>query len=118
MPAEQNRTDIDVLMRDVARHDTTIDKLTEVSSKIAQLLAVQGTRLDQQDERFRSTDTRNDRDLDRLKQDFEHELAELEDVNKDNSKRISAIEKRMWIAMGAIFFVAFVVKEFGGLILK
>ena len=45
--AKSNKTELDHIVRVVEKLDTAIDKLTDVSSDIKQILAVHESRLDQ-----------------------------------------------------------------------
>lgn len=113
----------------VDRMDVTIEKLTEVSSTVSQLLAVQGNRLESQeklmghmqqmlDKRKDETD-KNTRDIYEKIQESENNIYEeievsnekilmevknlgqkFEEHNKVTNERITKIEKWMWTALG------------------
>lgn len=113
----------------VDRMDVTIEKLTEVSSTVSQLLAVQGNRIESQeklmghmqqmlDKRKDETD-KNTRDIYEKIQESENNIYEeievsnekilmevknlgqkFEEHNKTTNERITKIEKWMWTALG------------------
>jgi mevalonate kinase len=113
----------------VDRMDVTIEKLTEVSSTVSQLLAVQGNRLESQeklmghmqsmlDKRKDETD-KNTKDIYEKIQETENNIYEeievsnekillevknlaqkFDDHNKVTNDRITKIEKWMWTAIG------------------
>lgn len=147
-------TDLELLNRDVSnlksemaqvsvlveRIDTTIEKLTEVSTSISQLLAVQGSRLDQQeksstqlslliekrrDEVSESVQILHNR-INNNEKEFREELAkmnanilaELKKISEDNksqytkvTEKISGLEKWMWIVMGGSAVVGFILSR-------
>jgi DNA anti-recombination protein RmuC len=120
----------------VDRLDLTIEKLTEVSTNVSQLLAVQGSRLDQQerssnqlslliekrkDEVSESVDILhkriNDTEKD-LKSELEksntnilNEIKAIREESKANhaalNKKISDMEKWMWLVTGGAVVVGF-----------
>ena len=113
----------------VDRMDVTIEKLTEVSSTVSQLLAVQGNRLESQeklmgqlqlmlDKRKDETD-KNTKDIYEKIQETENNIYEeievsnekilmevknltqkFDEHNKSTHERITKIEKWMWTAIG------------------
>lgn len=115
----------------VDRIDVTIEKLTEVSSTVSKLLAVQGSRLESQeklmDQLQQMLDKRKDesdnhtKDIYKKIQETENNIYDeievsnekvlsevksltqkFEDHNKVIHERISKIEKWMWTAIGVI----------------
>lgn len=113
----------------IDRMDVTIEKLTEVSSTVSQLLAVQGNRLESQEKltgqfqqmlekRKEETDKNTKEIYDKIQEtenniyeeievsnekilvEVKNLAAKLEEHNKSTNERISKIEKWMWTAIG------------------
>lgn len=143
---------ISILQQDMAqvgalveRLDVTIEKLTEVSSRVSELLAVQGTRLENQEKisehiqdliekRRVETDT-NIKDVylrvEKVEKDLYNEiessqnkvLAEIKDMRAESTaqhneltKKVNRLEKWMWTFIGGLSVVVFVI-EIGSKIL-
>lgn len=124
----------------VDRLDVTIEKLTEVSTNVSQLLAVQGSRLDQQerssnqlslliekrkDEVSESIEVLHKR-INTTEKDFKQELEKLNEkilvemkaIREDNSlqykslnEKITKLEKWMWIVTGGAAVVGFLLSK-------
>ena len=124
----------------VDRLDVTIEKLTEVSTNVSQLLAVQGSRLDQQerssnqlslliekrkDEVSESIEILHKR-INTTERDFKQELEKLNEkileemkaIREDNleqhkalNEKISKLEKWMWIVTGGAAVVGFLLSK-------
>lgn len=124
----------------VDRLDVTIEKLTEVSSNVSQLLAVQGSRLDQQerssnqlslllekrkDEFSESVEILHKR-INTTEKDFKQELEklnekileEMKSIREDNleqhkalNEKISKLERWMWIVTGGAAVVGFLLSK-------
>lgn len=124
----------------VDRLDVTIEKLTEVSTNVSQLLAVQGSRLDQQerssnqlslliekrkDEVSESIEILHKR-INTTEKDFKQELEKLNEkileemkaIREDNleqhkalNEKISKLEKWMWIVTGGAAVVGFLLSK-------
>lgn len=120
----------------VDRLDITIEKLTEVSTNVSQLLAVQGSRLDQQersssqlslliekrkDEVSESIENLHKR-INNTEKDFKAELEKLNEkilqemkaIREDNleqhkalNEKISKLEKWIWYVTGGAMVVGF-----------
>lgn len=128
---------IDVL---VGRLDTTIAKLTEVSTNVSQLLAVQATKIDfYEKENYKLQDMIEQRKADsekdfelltlnmrKLEKEFQTDLKKsetsicnkigkleetiLEHITKQNS-RIDKLERMIWIAFGGGGVIAFILSK-------
>lgn len=124
----------------VDRLDVTIEKLTEVSTNVSQLLAVQGSRLDQQersssqlslliekrkDEVSESIEILHKR-INTTEKDFKQELEKLNEkilgeikaIREDNleqhkalNEKISKLEKWVWYVTGGAAVVGFLVSK-------
>lgn len=106
----------------VDRLDVTIEKLTEVSSTVSQLLAVQGSRLDFQ-EKFaakledlvekRRVETENMiKDLHKKIDDGQKASTEQHSaINKDIIDRIGKIEKFVWTSLGGGVVIGFILSR-------
>lgn len=123
----------------VDRLDVTIEKLTEVSTRVSELLAVQGTRLLNQEKvseqiqtlietRRVETDT-NIKDVyirvERVEKDLyndieasqEKVLTEIKEMRAESTKqhnelkgKVNRLEKWMWTCIGAIVVISFVIQ--------
>jgi len=132
----QLKTDMAQVNTLVDRLDLTIEKLTEVSTTVSQLLAVQGSRLEQQekssaqfsmllekrrDEAMENADMLHKR-ITSAEKDFKQEieklnnkiLDEMKAMREDNSrqqaemiKKITDLEKWVWIVSGGAAVVGF-----------
>lgn len=113
----------------VERLDVAIVKLTEVSSSVTQLLAVQGSRLDQQKEtntQMSSLIEKRKEELEKTKKDFKEEMEKLNNKiihemqlmreefkgqHNTLSKKISDMEKWRWIVTGGALVVGFLLSK-------
>ena len=132
----QLKTDMAQVNTLVDRLDLTIEKLTEVSTTVSQLLAVQGSRLEQQekssaqfsmllekrrDEAMENADMLHKR-ITSAEKDFKQEieklnnkiLDEMKAMREDNArqqaemiKKITDLEKWVWIVSGGAAVVGF-----------
>jgi hypothetical protein len=123
----------------VDRLDITIEKLTEVSTRVSELLAVQGTRLLNQEKvseqiqeliekRRVETDT-NIKDVyirvERVEKDLYNEievaqgkvLTEIKEMRAESTKqhnelkgKVNRLEKWMWTCIGAIVVISFAIQ--------
>jgi len=120
----------------VDRLDITIEKLTEVSTNVSHLLTIQGSRLEYQEknhdrlqllieERWRETGD----SLDKLEKKIEKveeeaqaaisdteetiisKLGSLETLVRDQSTKITKIEQYLWIGMGVIAVILYVLDK-------
>jgi len=93
------------------RIDATLVKLTEVSSSIEKIVAVQETRLNAQDEADKTLNEGqrliHDR-IDRLKEEMKTKLDAIE-------SKLNEIEKWRWLVIGGIALFMFVVSNSGNL---
>lgn len=113
----------------VERLDVAIVKLTEVSSSVTQLLAVQGSRLDQQKEtnnQMSGLIEKRKEELEKTKKDFKEEMEKLNNKiihemqlmreefkgqHNTLSKKISDMEKWRWIVTGGALVVGFLLSK-------
>lgn len=124
----------------VDRLDVTIEKLTEVSSTVSQLLAVQGNRLEFQEKvqeklqelvEKRRQETENyvkdlytkidtvERELESdMEQNKDKVLAKIEQLrsegheqHKEMEKRLSRLEKWMWTVVGGGVVIGFIISR-------
>ncbi len=124
----------------VDRLDITIEKLTEVSSSVSQLLAVQGSRLDQQEKssnqlslllekrkdefsesveilhkRINTTEKDFKAELEKSNEKILGEMKAIREESKSNyaalNKKISDMEKWMWIVTGGALVVGFLLSK-------
>lgn len=137
---------ISILQQDMAqvgtlveRLDVTIEKLTEVSSRVSELLAVQGTRLENQEKvseqiqtliekRRVETDSnikdvyirveRVEKDLyDEIEASQEKVLREIKEMRAESTTqhnelkgKVNRLEKWMWTCIGAVVVISFVIQ--------
>ena len=123
----------------VDRLDVTIEKLTEVSTRVSELLAVQGTRLENQEKisehiqdliekRRVETDTnikdvylrveKVEKDLyDEIEQSQNKVLAEIKEMRKESNAqheelkgKVNRLEKWMWTVLGGVGVVVFILE--------
>jgi methyl-accepting chemotaxis protein len=134
------KTDMAQVNTLVDRLDVTIEKLTEVSTTVSQLLAVQGSRLEQQEksatqlslllEKRRDEASENYEMLHKRitssERDFKHEIEKLNDkildemkaMRDDNAKqqqamikKITDLEKWVWVVSGGAAVVGFLISH-------
>ena len=123
----------------VDRLDVTIEKLTEVSTRVSELLAVQGTRLLNQEkvseqiqeliEKRRVETDSNIKDVyirvERVEKDLYNEievaqgkvLTEIKEMRAESTKqhnelkgKVNRLEKWMWTCIGAIVVISFAIQ--------
>ena len=123
----------------VDRLDVTIEKLTEVSTRVSELLAVQGTRLENQEKvseqiqaliekRRIETDTnikdvylrveKVEKDLyDEIEASQEKVLKEIKEMRAESTQqhnelkgKVNRLEKWMWTVIGGIAVVSFLIQ--------
>lgn len=124
----------------VDRLDVTISKLTEVSTSVSQLLAVQGNRLDQQEKssnqisyllekrkdemiesyeilhkRITNTEREHKAEVEKLETKILDEIKAIREENKDMhaalNKKIVELEKWMWVVTGGAAVVGFLLSK-------
>lgn len=123
----------------VERLDVTIEKLTEVSTRVSELLAVQGTRLENQEKvseqiqaliekRRVETDTnikdvylrveKVEKDLyDEIEASQEKVLTEIKEMRAESTQqhnelkgKVNRLEKWMWTCIGAVVVISFAIQ--------
>lgn len=137
----QMKTDLAVLRNDIDnieglfdRLDTTIEKLTEVSSAVNKILAVHESRLDTHEEKDREMSRMiNEQDkrwtemYEKFSIKIEKSLNEIKEFQTDHhdavsekiqnvSNRVDKIEQYRYILFGAIVAISIFSKEIGSLI--
>ena len=100
--AKSNKTELDHIVRVVEKLDTAIDKLTDVSSDIKQILAVHESRLDQtetiMERHFTQMDAVHNR-VSNLRDD-------MNNAQKELLEKIGDINKWRWQVMGGAMAIA------------
>ena len=123
----------------VDRLDVTIEKLTEVSTRVSELLAVQGTRLENQEkvseqiqtliEKRRVETDANIKDVyirvERVEKDLYNDieasqamvLTEIKEMRAESTTqhnelkgKVNRLEKWMWTCIGAIVVISFIIQ--------
>lgn len=99
----------------VERLDVAIEKLTEVSANISQLLAVQGSRLEYQQKFLEDLAEANDLRHKEFDRKLEVKLTELDNdignVKTKLNERIQAVEKWMWLVSGGAAVIGFLISK-------
>ena len=100
------------------RLERVVDKLSENSSKMGQLLAVHNEKLDKQDridavlfEKIESVHREVNRRSDEIKKGCERDIRKVDD-------RLRHMEKKMWSIFGALSIISFIVSPVGQSVLK
>ena len=100
--AKSNKTELDHIIKVVEKLDTAIDKLTDVSSDIKQILAVHESRLDQtetiMERHFTQMDAVHNR-VSNLRDD-------MNNAQKELLEKIGEINKWRWQVMGGAMAIA------------
>ena len=100
--AKSNKTELDHIIKVVEKLDTAIDKLTDVSSDIKQILAVHESRLDQtetiMERHFTQMDAVHNR-VSNLRDD-------MNNAQKELLEKIGDINKWRWQVMGGAMAIA------------
>ena len=100
--AKSNKTELDHIVKVVEKLDTAIDKLTDVSSDIKQILAVHESRLDQtetiMERHFTQMDAVHNR-VSNLRDD-------MNTAQKELLEKIGEINKWRWQVMGGAMAIA------------
>ena len=100
------------------RLEKVVDKLSDNSTKMGELLAVHNEKLDKQDridavlfEKVESLHREGNRRSDEIKKGCERDIRKVED-------RLQVMEKKMWSIFGALSIISFLVSPVGQTILK
>ena len=100
------------------RLERVVDKLSENSSKMGELLAVHNEKLDKQDridavlfEKIESVHREVNRRSDEIKKGCERDIRKVDD-------RLRIMEKKMWSIFGALSIISFVVSPIGQRMIK
>ena len=100
--AKSNKTELDHIIKVVEKLDTAIDKLTDVSSDIKQILAVHESRLDQ-------TETSMERhftQMDAVHNRVSNLRDDMNNAQKELLEKIGDINKWRWQVMGGAMAIA------------
>ena len=108
---------MDVNSAILERLEKVVDKLSENSSKMGQLLAVHNEKLDKQDridavlfEKVDSVHREVNRRAQEIKNGCERDIRKVDD-------RLQVMEKKMWSICGALAIISFIVSPIGQKIL-
>ena len=100
------------------RLEKVVDKLSDNSTKMGELLAVHNEKLDKQDridavlfEKIESVHREVNRRSDEIKKGCERDIRKVDD-------RLRAMEKKMWSIFGGLAIISFVVSPVGQKIIK
>ena len=100
------------------RLERVVDKLSENSSKMGELLAVHNEKFDKQDridavlfEKIESVHREVNRRSDEIKKGCERDIRKVDD-------RLRVMEKKMWTIFGALSVISFIVSPVGQKILR
>ena len=100
------------------RLEKVVDKLSDNSTKMGQLLAVHNEKLDKQDridavlfEKVESVHREVNRRAEEIKKGCERDIRKVDD-------RLRVMEKKMWTIFGALSVISFVVSPIGQAIIR
>tara|TARA_B100001250_G_scaffold292198_1_gene253825 strand:+ start:524 stop:958 length:435 start_codon:yes stop_codon:yes gene_type:complete len=100
------------------RLERVVDKLSENSSKMGELLAVHNEKLDKQDridavlfEKIESVHREVNRRSEEIKKGCERDIRKVDD-------RLQVMEKKMWTIFGALSIISFIVSPVGQVIMR
>ena len=88
------------LKQNVVRIDDAIEKLSEVNSNVSKMLAVHEERISRQEETDNILFTKIDKLRDKVDRDYDSIVS-----------RVQVIEKRVWMAIGAIACISFLMNN-------
>jgi len=84
----------------IIKIDNAIEKLSEVNSNVSKMLAVHEERITKQEETDNILFAKIDKLRDKVDRDYDALIA-----------RVQAIEKRVWMAIGAIACISFIINN-------
>ena len=100
------------------RLEKVVDKLSDNSTKMGELLAVHNEKLDKQDridavlfEKVESLHREVNRRAEEIKKGCERDIRKVDD-------RLRIMEKKMWTIFGALSIISFIVSPVGQVIIK
>jgi len=100
------------------RLEKVVDKLSDNSTKMGELLAVHNEKLDKQDridavlfEKVESVHREVNRRAEEIKKGCERDIRKVDD-------RLQIMEKKMWTIFGALSVISFIVSPIGQAVLK
>lgn len=123
------KVEVQTMSRLMERLSENIDKLTELSNNVSQVLAVQTSRLNQQEktiENIISTADKNNKEIDReISGSHKELLQEIKEMKESMHKTISEqrnkidqIERWTWIVSGGAAVVGFIISKLFSVVLK
>ena len=102
----------------IERLERVVDKLSENSTRMGELLAVHNEKLDKQDridavlfEKIESVHREVNRRSDEIKKGCERDIRKVDD-------RLRTMEKKMWSIFGALSVISFIVSPIGQSVLR
>ena len=100
------------------RLEKVVDKLSDNSTKMGELLAVHNEKLDKQDridavlfEKVESVHREVNRRAEEIKKGCERDIRKVDD-------RLRVMEKKMWTIFGALSIISFIVSPVGQIVIK
>ena len=100
------------------RLEKVVDKLSDNSTKMGELLAVHNEKLDKQDridavlfEKVESVHREVNRRAEEIKKGCERDIRKVDD-------RLRIMEKKMWTIFGALSIISFIVSPVGQIVIK
>ena len=116
---ENNRTEIEVLKRDMelmaslaSKFDTAIDRLTTVSNSIDKMLAIHENRLENQERQSEIIHTRITEFKKELLEEIKQLRKENEEQHKSVSERLEKLERWRWFVVGVATAIGFILAQF------
>ena len=116
---ENNRTEIEVLKRDMelmaslaSKFDTAIDRLTTVSNSIDKMLAIHENRLENQERQSEIIHTRITEFKKELLEEIKKLRKENEEQHKSVSERLEKLERWRWFVVGVATAIGFILAQF------
>ena len=112
----QKMSDINAAI--LERLEKVVDKLSDNSTKMGELLAVHNEKLDKQDridavlfEKVESVHREVNRRAEEIKKGCERDIRKVDD-------RLRVMEKKMWTIFGALSIISFIVSPVGQIVIK
>jgi predicted RNase H-like nuclease (RuvC/YqgF family) len=100
---------VDVL---VDRLDTTLDKLTEVSNQVQQMLVVHEHRFDEAEKQHETVSRQLDQRSEGLDRELNHVHKRISSLETRLDDRLKKIEMWQWVIVGGASVVGFLISRF------
>jgi predicted RNase H-like nuclease (RuvC/YqgF family) len=100
---------VDVL---VDRLDTTLDKLTEVSSQVQQMLIVHEHRFDEAEKQHETVSRQLDQRSEGIDRELNHVHKRISSLETKLDDRLKKIEMWQWVIVGGASVVGFLISRF------